>query len=205
MLMDGDRISAPQSAAQPLEGKRRWGLYALGFIVTFVVLGSLATYLIFPKPISKTFPGFRSFKIPSASMAPTLREKHHVLVNFFTYRFQEPRRGDLVLLESSAAGTPLLSIKRIVAIGGDVVSASNGEVTLNGHGLQEPYLNRTEEGSTAFGAMTVPANEYFVLGDNRYDSYDSRYFGPVTRANIKGHVAMVMHADDPTHQWRDVR
>jgi len=44
-----------------------------------------------------------------------------------------------------------------------------------------------------------------VLGDNRHESYDSRHFGPVTRANIKGHVAMVMHADDPTHQLGDVR
>jgi len=150
MLMDSDRISAPQPAAQPLEGKRRWGLYALGFICDVLVLGSLATYLIFPKPISKTFPGFRSLRSYRID-GPNAARNDHVLVNFFTYRFQEPRKGDLVLLESSASGTPLLSIKRIVAIGGDVVSASNGEVTLNGHGLQEPYLNRTNEGSTAFG------------------------------------------------------
>jgi signal peptidase I len=113
-----------------------------------------------------------------------------------SWRFGDPQRGDIVVFHPPFAG-PVL-IKRIIGLPGDEVSVSGGHLSINGSRLVEPYLRvvRGEPVPTEAFAngmpwslqrpYTVPAGSYFVMGDNRTDSGDSREFGPVPRAQLVG-------------------
>ena len=142
-------------------------------------------------------------------MEPQLREHDRVLVSRLSYRFHEPRRGDIVVFPSPAAppdddgllerlaGDVLESlalrkpddrelIKRVVALDGETVEARGGHVVIDGRVLHEPYLG----GATTpdFAPVTVPEGHVFVLGDNRGNSHDSRFpdIGPIEVDSIVG-------------------
>jgi signal peptidase I len=138
----------------------------------------------------------KPYRIPSESMQNTLLIGDRVLVDRMSWRFGEPQRGDIVVFQPPFAG-PVL-IKRIVGMPGDTLSLRDGQVYVNGRRLSEPYVRRVQgvaEPSEPFvnglpwslqEPYTVPANSYFVMGDNRTDSGDSREFGPVARAQMVG-------------------
>jgi signal peptidase I len=138
----------------------------------------------------------KPYRIPSESMENTLLIGDRVLVDRVSWRFSEPARTDIVVFHPPFAG-PVL-IKRIIGMPGDVVSVSGGFVSINGKRLDEPYvrkINGKSVPSEPFDnglpwslqtAYTVPAGSYFVMGDNRIDSGDSREFGPVKRSQLVG-------------------
>jgi signal peptidase I len=126
------------------------------------------------------------FAVPSASMSPTLRPGDHVLVDKLAYRFGVPRRGDLVVFHAPRGAELLL--KRVVAVGGDLVGIEDGVLQVGGHAVSEPFVNRRLVDSVYFGPVRVPAGAVFVMGDRREDSVDSRSFGPVPRRLIVGRV-----------------
>jgi len=130
------------------------------------------------------------FHIPTESMVPTLMVKDRLLVNKFIYRFMEPSRGDIALFENQQGGGDPL-IKRVVGLPGDRLELRRGEVYIDGAFLEEPYLKRDacEPGlpkTCSFGPVTVPEGHYFMMGDNRTNSLDSRFFGPVPEDDIFG-------------------
>jgi signal peptidase I len=139
----------------------------------------------------------RPYRIPSESMAATLVPSDRVLVNRVIYRLRDPRRGEIVVFDSAAVGHIL--IKRVVGLPGDVISVDGGSVFVNGRRLVEPYVRRVDgqtEPTEAFigtgrpwsleHAYTVPAGHYFLMGDNRVVSDDSRDWGPAPRGEIIG-------------------
>lgn len=127
--------------------------------------------------------------IPTGSMVPTLRPGDEVLANEVVYRFEPPKRGQIVIFRNpeDPGGAPL--IKRIVGLPGDTIQIRRGVLYVDGAPRREPYVNRGEP--EPFGPVTVPPGRVFVLGDNRTDSEDSRYFGAVSERDLEGEVFLV--------------
>ena len=144
----------------------------------------------------------KPYRIPSASMEDTLLIGDRVLVDRISWRevdqrsISDPHRGDIVVFHPPFGGSVL--IKRIIAMPKDEISLSGGFVYINGRRLDEPYVRRIDghqEPSDPFSngmpwslqaPFKVPAGSYFVMGDNRTDSGDSRDFGPINRAQFVG-------------------
>ena len=138
----------------------------------------------------------KPYRIPSASMEDTLMIGDRVLVDRISWRFGDPQRGDIVVFHPPFDG-PVL-IKRIIGMPGDEIGLRDGNVYINGKLLDEPYVrvvNGQKEPSLPFtnglpwslqSPYRVPQGSYFVMGDNRTDSGDSREFGPVERGQFVG-------------------
>ena len=130
--------------------------------------------------------------IRGRSMTPTLRDGDQYLLNRIAYLFREPQRGDLIVLRDP--GHTDMAIKRIVAGPGDCIEVKQGVVYVNHTRLSEHYLapsTDTQPGKAlCSGPVRLGAKSYFVLGDNRQESEDSRYYGPIHRDNIVGVVSL---------------
>jgi signal peptidase I len=126
-----------------------------------------------------------AFYIPSESMVPTLRVGDRVLVNKFIYRFTQPQRGDIIVFRSVEGDSEDL-IKRVVGVPGDKISVRRGKLYVNGKLQNEPYVNKKFPDRSFFAPTTVPKDHLFVMGDNRANSRDSRFFGPVPYDKIEG-------------------
>ncbi len=139
----------------------------------------------------------QAFYIPSLSMYPTLHEGDRVLVNKLSYRLHGVNRGDVIVFERPASETsstiPDL-IKRVVALSGESVVIKEGSVFVDGARLDENYLPDGTVTSSANAPnkcseqapCVVPSGQVWVMGDNRGDSKDSRYFGPIDKSSIVG-------------------
>jgi signal peptidase I len=128
------------------------------------------------------------YSIPSASMAPTLEVGDQIVVT--PYFGGMPERGDIVVFQSILAEDELV-VKRVIAVPGDVVDSRLGRVRVGGYTLPEPYVLR-QAATGAISSQIVPAETYFVLGDNRDDSLDSRSWGVVPRSHIVGRARMIL-------------
>ncbi|WP_338022400.1 signal peptidase I [Argonema antarcticum] len=126
--------------------------------------------------------------IPSGTMLPTLQINDRLLIDKLIYRFQKPQRGDIVVF--SPTDTLIQQnlkdafIKRIIGLPGEKVEVKGEKVYINDQPLQENYI--AEAPDYQYGPVTVPPNSYFVLGDDRNNSYDSHYWGFVPRELIIG-------------------
>jgi signal peptidase I len=118
------------------------------------------------------------------SMEPTLHSSQRVVIEKITYRFHGPRRGDIVVIDSTNQSEML--IKRVVGLPGETIEVRNGRVYVNEKFLEEDWTVR--EGGGYYGPKTIPPLHVFVLGDNRGASNDSRNFGPVPIEDIVGHA-----------------
>lgn len=134
------------------------------------------------------------FSIPSGSMEPTLKVHDRLIVNKLGYDFHSVHRGDIVVFKKPpreiAPGITDL-VKRVIGVPGETITARDGHVYIDGRNLPESWLPKVDQGVTVFppsipgclpsppGSCRIPAGEYFMLGDNRTDSSDSRVFGPV--------------------------
>jgi signal peptidase I len=135
----------------------------------------------------------QAFVIPSGSMIPTLDIGDRILVNKVSYDVHAVHRGDIVVFSTPPNDTGDAAIKdlvkRVIGLPGDRISSANGHVYIDGRLLQEPYLPR---GTTTVGIppQTIPPGHYFVMGDNRSDSKDSRFFGPIPGKLIVGRAIL---------------
>jgi signal peptidase I len=116
------------------------------------------------------------------SMEPTLHQEERLLVEKVSYRFHQPQRGDIIVL--NVAQEPIPLVKRVIGLPGETVEIRQGKVYVNGQHLDEPYLRQAPYGNMP--ARPVPAGSIFVLGDNRNNSNDSRYFGVVPLDDVVG-------------------
>ncbi len=184
--------------AKPLsqEAPKRKSLfreYAESIIIAVLLALVIRTYLV------------QAFKIPSGSMEDTLLIGDHLLVNKFIYgtklpfsdkrvlKLRDPRRGDVIVFEYPVDPSKDF-IKRVIGTPGDVVEEKDKKVYVNGKLYVNPHEVHKEKDiipkemnpRDTFGPVTVPPNSYFVMGDNRDRSYDSRFWGFVPRDKIKG-------------------
>jgi signal peptidase I len=122
-------------------------------------------------------------QVTGLSMEPQIRSGEYVLINTFAYRIGEPRRGDIVAFAHDG-DTRAIFIKRVVGVPGDRIRIDRGRVYVNAAFLAEPYVRHADNRS--FDEVTVPPSSVYVLGDNRAQSEDSRFFGPVSDALLVG-------------------
>ena len=131
----------------------------------------------------------QAFFIPSESMLPTLQVHDHILVNKFTYRFREPRYGDIIVFKcpprASTDGEERDFIKRLVGKPGDVIEVKCGALYRNSKCVKEPYLNDSYI-EYEMKPIKVPGDMLFVMGDNRNRSNDSHAWGPLDRDRVLG-------------------
>jgi signal peptidase I len=129
----------------------------------------------------------QAFYIPSGSMLPTLQEQDRVLVNKLSYDLHDVHRGDIIVFKGpeQAEGQVKDLIKRVIGLPGDTVEAHDGQLYVNGQPLKEPYLG---PGITTgpLEPQHVPPHHYWVMGDNRGNSKDSRFFGAIDQSLIIG-------------------
>jgi signal peptidase I len=129
----------------------------------------------------------QTVRVVGISMVPTLHDSHEYLLNRWIFYVRAPHRDEIVVLRDPSDNG--FSVKRIVAVAGDSVDLKEGEVYINGRPLAEPYLRPGIQTFSRTGqeqVFTCGPNQYFVLGDNRPRSIDSRAYGPVPRRNIFG-------------------
>jgi signal peptidase I len=182
-------------------------------VIAFVIAMIIRTFVI------------QAFKIPSGSMIPTLDVGDHILVtkfllgtpvdipftNITLFRMpglRNPERGDVVVFKFPQDPSRDF-IKRVIGIGGDVVKERNKQVFVNDKKLIEPYTqhvdDRIDPGDLDprdnFGPVTVPKGTIFVMGDNRDESYDSRFWGFVPLANVKGKAIIIYWSWDSNKTW----
>ena len=136
----------------------------------------------------------QNFNIDGMSMEPNLHNKELILVDKWTYLFHPPERGDVIVFQAPPDHTQDY-IKRVIGLPGDVITIQNTTVIVDGVTLKETYVDPNRQGNPyaykVINNKVIPANEYFVLGDNRAGSSDSRDWGFVPRKNIVGRAAFV--------------
>lgn len=131
----------------------------------------------------------QAFYIPSGSMIPTLQVGDRILVNKLSYHLHPVNRGDIVVFATPPkdTGDPSIQdlVKRVIGLPGETISSAGGHVYINGRELNEPYL---PPGTVTYGIspQKIPSGHYWVMGDNRQDSKDSRFFGPIPKSLIVG-------------------
>ena len=132
----------------------------------------------------------QDFQVDGTSMVPTLQNTQFVLVDKLSYYFGSPQRGDVIVFEFPLDHTQNF-VKRIVGVPGDRIDISAaGQVSVNGVPIQEPYVNDLDNPQGSITRIIGP-DQYYVLGDNRGGSYDSRYWGIVHRNEIIGKASLV--------------
>jgi signal peptidase I len=204
--VDSRRLALRCKPDYELKDYNRWHVYGL---LLFMGTGGLLAYAL---DVREQL--IQPFIIPSATMYPTILPRDRVIAVKNTYQTADPHRGDLVLLVDPD-DRRIYFIKRVVAIAGDTVEIKSGNLYVNGVELpREPvgpatissgkttstgevfYENNNgakyrifisqEKPAADFGPITVPKYDCFVMGDNRNDSLDSRYFGPIAVTSLKG-------------------
>jgi len=128
---------------------------------------------------------YQPVKVEGTSMMPSLDDQERIFINKFVYRIEPIQRGDIVVFRYPR--DPAKSfIKRVIGVAGDHVRITNGRVYLNGTPLVEDYVPRAYQDERSYADVVVPTDSYFVLGDHRSLSNDSRDFGPVDASYIYG-------------------
>lgn len=190
-----------EGGTEPLSGKPtgrgyrtvvEWAVILMAVLLCTVLL---RTYVV------------QSFYIPSGSMLPTLQVGDRIIVNKLSYHLHDVHRGDIVVF----ARPPLEDqeyadlVKRVIGLPGETISSKAGSVYINGKKLDEPWL---PAGPSSFtgplaggdphpqfnlpGPVKIPVGYYYVMGDNRTDSEDSRFFGPIPKSLIVGRAVAVI-------------
>lgn len=174
---DGQAIPA-------LEGRRRRGGGVLAWLrdLSLSVIIAIVVILFLYQPV----------KVEGTSMMPALQDQERIFINKFVYRFniEDVNRGDMVVFWYPNDPTKSY-IKRVIGTPGDRIELDRGTVILNGHALQEVYVPAEYRDQQSMEETTVPAGEYFVLGDHRSSSSDSRAWGMVPRSYIYGKAVFV--------------
>jgi signal peptidase I len=135
-------------------------------------------------------------RIESISMQPSLYPGDYVLINKIAYNLNRtPRRGEVIVFKYPPKPDAIPYIKRVIGIPGDRIQITNGKIYINGELMEEPYIKvATNHG----GDWTVPSDQYFVMGDNRNNSSDSRAWGYVPSENIIGRAELIYM---PPQHW----
>jgi signal peptidase I len=184
--------------------------YAEAIIIAILIAAFIRTFVV------------QAFKIPSGSMKPTLEIGDHILVNKFSYGVKlpylrntiiplgQPQRGDIAVFIYPEDKTKDF-IKRVIAVGGDTVEVRNKKVFLNGEPMDDPHGVHVEDviypkaiqRRDNMGPVKVPEGTIFVMGDNRDQSYDSRFWGFVKLEDVIGKAFIIYMSWDSDKPWPD--
>ena len=195
---DADPADAAPAGAGPRR-RRRWRR-ALAETGVIILIAALLAGLL------RTF-AFQTFWIPSASMVPTLGVYDRVLVQKAFFSWRDVREGEIVVfshppLDNCPGPEDGDLVKRVIALPGQTIYSSGNSIYINGRLLAEPYLPQYDPLGPPIASSQhpyqVPPGEFYVLGDNRADSCDSRYWGPLKGSSIIGKVVLTFwHESHP--------
>ncbi|PPD58501.1 signal peptidase I [Dehalogenimonas etheniformans] len=167
--------------------------------IAYILAGALIIFLLFQVTLQNSI-------VDGSSMEPNLMNGDRLLVSKVSYVFSEPKRGDIVIFPSPYSDGREF-IKRIIGLPGETVQIVSGEVRINGTLIDEPYL--VNKDTRSYPATVIPTGEYFVMGDNRPVSLDSRQGWTVKRADINGKAWLVFYPFKsfgfaPNHKFADI-
>lgn len=200
MARDSEALTAPPATRTKSTARE----YAEALFVALLLALAIRTFVV------------QAFKIPSGSMLPTLEIGDHILVNKFVYGprlevpltpwsfgrlpgLREPQAGDVVVFVYPRERDKDF-IKRIVAVEGQTVELQGTRLLVDGRRVDDPHAHYEKRQRQDFGPVRVPAGHVFVLGDNRDESFDSRFWGPVAVEDIKG-LALVIYWSWGGERW----
>lgn len=168
---------------------RRWALeWVVILLVALAVAFGVRTFVA------------QTFYVPSTSMYPTLKAGDRIVVDKLAFHLHTVNRGDIVVFTTPPAekgkcgGAPVPDlVKRVIGLPNETISARNGQVYITGKVLAEPWLPKVRSTYTStFGPVHIPSGEYFMMGDNRVNSCDSRIWGPVKGSSFVGKVDLII-------------
>jgi signal peptidase I len=178
-----DDLATPQPAPAAIEpGPSRWRRFGQELAAAVSTIFSAAVYAV----LIVTF-GFQVARVDGLSMAPTLADHDRLIVNKLVYRLGNPQPGDIVMLNYPADPDKMF-VKRVVAREGDWVRIVDGRVFVNDVPMLDDYVPEEYRSHEDWGPEQVQQGYYFVMGDHRNNSSDSRHWGPVPKKYIVGKV-----------------
>lgn len=187
---------SPQSVVpEPIEPDRHWFETTIDFLSSTLLMVAIVLAL--------RFFVIQPFRVDGASMEPTLADREYILVDKVSYRLHPPKHGDIVIFNPKPDQPDLSYIKRMIGLPGERVVIANGQVTVyndqhpGGEQLDERYLAKSRETFVQSDPgrkidVTLGPNEYFVLGDNREHSYDSRSLGAIQQSQLVGRARFII-------------
>jgi signal peptidase I len=204
VIFDGLRCARAARPALSLARNNRWHVY--------ILVAAVLAIIVAPEQVLVGSPTrayvMQTFSAATTSMEPAVLVGDRVVVDKSAYAFSEPKRGDIVFYRSTEQPETIF-MKRIVGMPGETIEIRNREVFVNGKKSDEPYvrfLRPSTDGTfngDSMSPMVIPSDEYFLLGDNRDNSRDSRFVGPVQRRQFLGKAKTIYFSSDPeTHKPR---
>ena len=187
-------IAAPAPPAVPASPGRKF----LAFIVELVQVLAISLAIILPVRYFLIQP----FYVKGASMEPNFYDHEYLIIDELSYRFHDPARGDIVVFRYPKDPSQFF-IKRVIGLPGETVEIADGGVKIynaahpNGAAVTEPYIDQAITSGTQ--TVTLKPGEYYLMGDNRVASMDSRIFGPVPRTDVVGRVWLRGY---PLDRWK---
>ncbi len=176
VVPEAPQLTAENVPAKPRPARRAATLFSAWVRDLIISLGISAFIIVFL---------YQPVKVEGTSMMPSLDDQERIFINKFVYRIEPIQRGDIVVFRYPR--DPQKSfIKRVIGVAGDHVRIVDGRVYLNDKLLLEDYVPRMYQDDRSYGDVVVPPDSYFVLGDHRSLSNDSRDFGPVDSSYIYG-------------------
>jgi signal peptidase I len=171
--------TAEKAAAAPKETSTvRWLIETAVLVgLAFLLAQGIKTYVVQP------------YIVPTGSMIPTIELRDRVLAEKISYRFRDPRQGEIVVFQNPDSSDPVakILIKRVIAVGGQTVDLADGKVYVDGQPLAEPYVHgKVSDPGTVPMPVEVPTGYVWLMGDNRPNSGDSRFFGPQPVSAVDG-------------------
>jgi signal peptidase I len=163
-------VAAKESGSHPLPVVAVW---VRDLLVSLAISAFIVIFL------------YQPVKVEGTSMMPGLEDQERIFVNKFVYRWEPIQRGDIVVFRYPR-DTSKSYIKRVIGIAGDRIRIESGRVYVNGEALDEDYVPSDYADARSYGEFVVPRNSFFVLGDHRTMSSDSRDFGAVNERYIYG-------------------
>ena len=188
-------VSAKKWQDYILKPVNKWYLYILFVIISFA-LSTIIDGL--PMTDYKGLDGIKTRRMASGSMLPTIQLREGVIVDLNYYENTNPYKGDLAVFEYPEDPSREF-IKRVVAVPGDTIELRDKKLYINDQLIQEPYVQYTDKSNRMgtleprdkLGPLVLPEGKYFMMGDNRDQSYDSRWWGPVDKKLMRGRVLYI--------------
>ena len=206
-ILDAIRASRRNKLTYELRKYNRWYVYVLVLAVNLCFIQPAVESAIKSEIV-------QAYRIPSGAMKPTLQIGDHILADKYIYKKTGPKRGDIVIFPFPADPSKDF-IKRVVAVGGETIEIIDKQISINGEIIVEPFVIHTDSKVCRdkkrprdnFGPAKVPDDSLFVMGDNRDHSYDSRFWGFVKKASVKGKAASIYWSwdkDSSSVRWNRI-
>jgi signal peptidase I len=173
IVTPSEAVAAPVPVAPPVRLSSGFGVWLRDLVISLAISAFIIIFL------------YQPVKVEGTSMMPSLVDQERIFVNKFVYRLEPIERGDIVVFRYPYDPSKSY-IKRVIGMAGDRIRINFGQVYVNGEALDESYVPPEYTDSRSSPEAVVPANSYFVLGDHRSMSDDSRNFGPVNQSFIYG-------------------